>query len=233
VSNLRRSDYTLIQGDALDVFPLLEDKSHYLTLTSPPFKDKEVPEPYYDWLDNVLGQLTRISNVVLMFNSSTRLKDICRRYDPRRILMWDKKVSLGAYRYEPIFVFCNEDVLLDGRGRIWNDCIAVPPIVGRYQQVPYQNPVKLYEQLLRYFPDAQTVLDPFGGAGTTMMACQNLAKSCLMIEINPQYCETIKINCFGKTFLDRSVQYSFRQMREGQIVDVLSSDSGRLARSVS
>ena len=201
--------YRLIQGDCLDILPSFSDKRFEICLTSPPFKDDEVPFPYYEWLDKVLKELIRVSDIVLIFNSSLRLKEICRRTDPRRILIWDKMVGMGAYRYEPIFVYASDDERLDGEGRIWNDCLRYAPIVGKNQLVPYQNPLGLYEQLLRYFPQKELVLDPFVGSGTTIEACQNLGKSCIGIEINPTNCEIIKKRCFIRQFLDRKVNYEF------------------------
>ena len=35
------------------------------------------------------------------------------------------------------------------------------------------------------------VLDPFGGAGTTMIACEEIGRVCYMIEIFPEVCERI------------------------------------------
>lgn len=37
----------------------------------------------------------------------------------------------------------------------------------------------------------QNVLDPFLGSGTTMVACENLKRKCMGIEISPQYCAVI------------------------------------------
>jgi len=211
-------NYKLFQGDCLNVLPSFPNKFFQVCLTSPPFKDEEVPLLYYEWLDKVLKELVRVSDIVVMFNSSLRLKEICRRTDPRRILIWDKMVGMGAYRYEPIFIYANDDEKLDGKGRIWNDCLRYAPIVGKNQLVPYQNPVGLYEQLLRYFPEKQllkhfpekeSVLDPFLGSGTTIEASQNLGRSCVGIEIKPENCDIIKKRCFIRQFLDRKVNYEF------------------------
>ena len=37
----------------------------------------------------------------------------------------------------------------------------------------------------------QMIADPFLGSGTTMVACQNLNRKCLGIEISPEYCAVI------------------------------------------
>jgi DNA modification methylase len=36
-----------------------------------------------------------------------------------------------------------------------------------------------------------TVLDPFGGTGTTLIACEELDRKCRMMEIDPTYCDII------------------------------------------
>lgn len=37
----------------------------------------------------------------------------------------------------------------------------------------------------------ETVLDLFGGSGTTMIACEQLGRKCLMMEYDPHYCDVI------------------------------------------
>ena len=35
------------------------------------------------------------------------------------------------------------------------------------------------------------VLDPFGGSGTTLIACEQRGRRCRMMEIDPHYCDVI------------------------------------------
>jgi len=56
------------------------------------------------------------------------------------------------------------------------------------------------------------VLDPFMGSGTTMMAAQELGRSCIGIELNPEYIDIIKKRCYGRTFLDRPTEYNFPEV---------------------
>ena len=36
-----------------------------------------------------------------------------------------------------------------------------------------------------------SVLDPFGGSGTTLIACEQLGRTCYMMEIDPKYVQVI------------------------------------------
>lgn len=52
---------------------------------------------------------------------------------------------------------------------------------------PTQKPLALMEWCLGFVPAAQTVLDPFMGSGTTLVACQRLGRMGTGIEIDPDY----------------------------------------------
>ena len=54
---------------------------------------------------------------------------------------------------------------------------------------PTQKPVALMEWCLNFLPDAQTILDPFMGSGTTGVACMNLQRRFIGIEKNEAYFE--------------------------------------------
>ena len=52
---------------------------------------------------------------------------------------------------------------------------------------PTQKPVALMAWCLSFAPDAQTVLDPFMGSGTTGVACKQLGKAFTGIERERRY----------------------------------------------
>lgn len=54
---------------------------------------------------------------------------------------------------------------------------------------PTQKPVVLMEWCLGFIPGAKTILDPFMGSGTTLVACQRLGRAGTGIEIDPDYFE--------------------------------------------
>ena len=52
---------------------------------------------------------------------------------------------------------------------------------------PTQKPLALMEWCLGFLPKAKTILDPFMGSGTTLVACQRLGRMGTGIEIDPDY----------------------------------------------
>lgn len=58
------------------------------------------------------------------------------------------------------------------------------------QKHPTQKPLSLMQELIALFTDAgETILDPFGGSGSTAVAAKVLNRRCIMIEQNEAYCE--------------------------------------------
>lgn len=57
------------------------------------------------------------------------------------------------------------------------------------KQHPTQKPVALMQWCLGFLPDAETILDPFMGSGTTLVACAKLGRKGIGIEIDPDYFE--------------------------------------------
>jgi site-specific DNA-methyltransferase (adenine-specific) len=57
----------------------------------------------------------------------------------------------------------------------------------RGKEHPTQKPTELMEWCLSFVPNAQTIIDPFMGSGTTGVACMNLGRSFIGIEREPKY----------------------------------------------
>ena len=54
-------------------------------------------------------------------------------------------------------------------------------------------PIALMEYLIKMVtPKGGTVLDPFAGSGSTLIACKNLNRNYIGIEIDPEYIKIIK-----------------------------------------
>lgn len=57
---------------------------------------------------------------------------------------------------------------------------------------PTQKPVGLFRKILEEFSNGgDVVLDAFGGAGTTLIACEQTGRKCYMMELDPHYCDII------------------------------------------
>jgi site-specific DNA-methyltransferase (adenine-specific) len=57
---------------------------------------------------------------------------------------------------------------------------------------PATFPVKLpSEYILAMSDKCDNVIEPFGGSGTTLIACEQLDRTCYMMELDPKYCDVI------------------------------------------
>lgn len=54
---------------------------------------------------------------------------------------------------------------------------------------PTQKPVSLMTEILTFFPDARTVVDPYMGSGPVARACKDSGRRYVGIEIEERYCE--------------------------------------------
>ena len=72
---------------------------------------------------------------------------------------------------------------------------------GERRYHPTAKPVALMKWCLGFLPDAKTILDPFMGSGTTLVACAKLGRRGIGIELDPDYFE---IAC-------RRVEEAYRQ----------------------
>lgn len=59
---------------------------------------------------------------------------------------------------------------------------------------PTQKPVRLFAEIVKKFENKErfdTVVDLFGGSGSTLIACEQLNRTCYMMELDPKYCDVI------------------------------------------
>ena len=57
-------------------------------------------------------------------------------------------------------------------------------------ELSYSKPVALCAKYIQLY-SKQTVLDLFGGSGSTLIACEQLNRKCYMMELDPKYCDVI------------------------------------------
>jgi DNA modification methylase len=114
----------------------------------------------------------------------------------RQILVWVKdSLVLGHseyhYQHEPILFgwmpgerYENPDRT---RTTVW-EC----PRPKASREHPTMKPVALWARAIQDGSrEADLVFDPFLGSGTTLVACEQLGRTCYGMEISPQYCQVI------------------------------------------
>ena len=64
---------------------------------------------------------------------------------------------------------------------------------ARSEEHPTMKPVKLFERLIKNSSKQEDlVLDPFGGSGTTIIACAKTNRIARVMELDPHYCDVIR-----------------------------------------
>ena len=105
----------------------------------------------------------------------------------RCYLVWDKGAGFKGRSYAESELAWTS---LDANARTFTyDPLARGDYKGK--QHPTQKPVALMEWCLGFVPQAQTILDPFCGSGTTLVACQRTGKQGTGIERDPDYFEVM------------------------------------------
>ena len=62
-----------------------------------------------------------------------------------------------------------------------------PRIEAKYHDT--EKPVNLIKKCITFSSGSETILDPFMGSGTTLVAAQELGRKCIGIEIEEKYCQ--------------------------------------------
>jgi len=71
---------------------------------------------------------------------------------------------------------------------------------------PNQKPIKLQEDVLtETSQEGESILDLFGGSGSTLIACEKLNRKCHMMEIDPSYCDVI-VERYKSLFPEKEVR---------------------------
>lgn len=187
--------------DCFDGFKKLAPNSVDFTFTSPPFKDVfvkgykksrikkgDLTENYWPWYDKFMSELFRVTkDYIIVFNSCTNLNEIMKRYTaPFRILIWNKGFSQCTYRYELIFIYkCCANYSLNNF--IWKDVFTHSTFSGPKKKHPYQNPLKLYFEIINMLPTGKSILDPCNGSGTTSLTCKLMDRPFICFENEKEY----------------------------------------------
>jgi DNA modification methylase len=177
---------TLYLGDCREVIPTLSPVD--AVLTDPPYGIGASRMSLGKWRtsrmekgawDDVAGDLSALPEVPSIVWGGNYFA-----LPPSRgFLVWDKGAGFKGRDFaECEMAWCS----FDANARIF----AHDPLARgdyKFKQHPTQKPVPLMEWCLGFLKDANTVLDPFMGSGSTGVACMNLGRAFIGIEVEPSY----------------------------------------------
>ncbi len=121
--------------------------------------------------------------------------------DVRMTLIWNKGAAFGAGDLTIPWKPSWEEIYIGGKGWLGRRDEGVlcgpcepswesgPAHDGNGRKHPHQKPVWIMSRLIEKLPDAQTIIDPFCGSGTTLIAAKLLGKIAIGIEIEEKYAE--------------------------------------------
>ena len=216
-----KNGITLYHGDCREILPQLDVKVDLL-LTDPPYgidyqstrrtawqrKDKikgdiEFPLWIFDYLPD---------KAMFIFCRWDNLSGLPK---PKSFIVWDKqRHSMGdlAHEYgrqwEAIAFYPQPNHKFVGRPK---DVISIPCIPACNLLHPNEKPVALIKTLL-VNNVGETVLDPFMGVGSTLLAAKSLNRKCIGIEIEEKYCEIAAKRC-SQTVMALPIEPSQKEVK--------------------
>lgn len=168
-SNFRKDKFNVIENDdkILNFFPLLKNnvKGFVMVCTTWKVLDKWIP---------IFKQYFDLSNMIIWDKGGGGIGDLSHTF---------------LTDYEIILCSNNGETIKNKRlGSVWD---IGKDNVNNYLH-PTQKPVALAAQAIKHTTDKNnTVLDLFGGSGSTLIACEQLGRSCYCMELDPQYMDVI------------------------------------------
>jgi site-specific DNA-methyltransferase (adenine-specific) len=112
------------------------------------------------------------------------------------LIIWVKNGGYGALnanykqKHEPCLYWKPKNVKLNFCGATTETTVWEINKDGVNEYHPTQKPVALPVKAISNH-DAKTVLDIFGGSGSTLIACEQLGRVCFTMELDPKYCDVI------------------------------------------
>lgn len=187
---------TIYHGDCRELLPELTAD---VVITDPPYgvgHKYEDSAGYTDtaeeWENLVLPAFDLMRKAAPLVLITTGFRHMWKFPQPTWALCWAKP---GSTRKSGLAGFSEwEPVLVYGKRQIYNDFKLLPDCNnhsnGATGSHPCPKPIKLLTWLVQQASDpGATVLDPFMGSGTTLVAAKQLNRRSVGIELNERYCE--------------------------------------------
>ena len=200
--------HRLVCGDSTDkatVEMLMDGKKADMVFTDPPYNigyqgvsdkrtiknDKMTDEDFVDFLENALMPCETMY-VCCSWQYSHLFRQALENIGQKikAMIVWDKvnpAQHLDKYfKQHEIIWYCGafggEKTL---RGDVWQ-CKRQKNTVH-----PTMKPIELIGMALQDQPKKKIVYDGFGGSGSTLIACEQLDRTCYMMELDEKYCDVI------------------------------------------
>ena len=174
-------DATLYLGDCLEILPTLGKVD--AVVTDPPY-----PDWHLDKWDFVPLDSLELFNCRQLIFWSVRAEF---PLDYTATHIWDKfpaGLSSGINGYERIFERNGKSNYRMFKGFVISNVVRAMRSRDIFTGHPSQKPIYLIKKLIEYISIKESiVLDPFMGSGTTGVACMNLGRKFIGIEIEPKY----------------------------------------------
>ena len=189
-------------GDCLELMKELPDNSVDLVVTDPPYginkkgiigDDLPIKE-YKKWMKKVIAEIERISiDGYFIFHSEIMLFSLADLYENCRLFASCNNFAIMgrgmAYAWSPVVFKIKNLNSFTKNGRNWFICNTAnmkdtPKRIGH----PTPKPLDVISYIINMF-DSNLILDPFLGSGTVAVACKQLKRNFIGIEISPDYCK--------------------------------------------
>jgi len=108
-------------------------------------------------------------------------------------IVWDKQNGKGSFA-DAELAWTSFDRVVKLYSFMWNGLIreGSRDVEGKTRVHPTQKPVGMLANILKDFSEENdSILDCFGGSGSTLIACEQLNRKCYMCELDPHYCDVI------------------------------------------
>ena len=122
-------------------------------------------------------------------------KNVCEQFPTKEL--WGKlsKILQFEIPYEKWAQTYNAQM---GITDVWNDI----DFYSEERYHPTQKPVKLIQRLILASSNkGDTVLDPFMGAGSTLIASNLLGRECIGFELDDAFCKVANLRANGQSFM--------------------------------
>jgi DNA modification methylase len=104
-------------------------------------------------------------------------------------IVWDKQREGETFSGAEL-AFVNKGVKVNVFRHQWHGMIKASER-GQSRVHPTQKPIALASWVFDNYGKPKTVLDFFGGSGSTLIACEQTNRTCYMMELDPKYCDVI------------------------------------------